>query len=177
MRIEVASAVRISDIEDRALRPARSASYARHFASAIVLRNWRWGTDYGNSRLEREVIWVELEQRVFAEQVVETGTIATIIILGWDTEEIDEVGIWNFENFGLDQEHRASMVVTFQNKRKELSLGQEDNLDSPLLGNSSKYIKHSLRGIEKELLKKHWWGRFVLRLKDLELVLLADHAI
>ena len=82
-----------------------------------MLRNWRWGTDYGNSRLEREVIWVELEQCVFAEQVVETGTIATIIILGWDTEEIDEVGIWNFENFGLDQEHRASMVVTFQNKR------------------------------------------------------------
>jgi len=69
------------------------------------------------------------------------------------------------------------MVVTFQNKRKELSLGQEDNLDSPLLGNSSQYIKHSLRGIEEELLKKHWWGRFVLRLKDLELVLFADHAI
>ena len=69
------------------------------------------------------------------------------------------------------------MVVTFQNKRKELSLGQEDNLDSPLLGNSSQHIKHSLRGIEEELLKKHWWGRFVLRLKDLELVLFADHAI
>jgi hypothetical protein len=123
-----------------------------------VLRNRRWGTNYGDSRLQREVIWVELEQCVFAEQVVETGTIATIIILGWDTEEIDEVSIWNFENLGLYQEHRASMMVTFQNKREELSLGQEDDLDSPLLSDGSQNIKHSLRGIKQELLKKHWWG-------------------
>jgi hypothetical protein len=51
MGIEVTSAMRISDIEDRALRAAGSASYARHFASTVVLRNWRWGTNYGYSRL------------------------------------------------------------------------------------------------------------------------------
>jgi hypothetical protein len=50
------------------------------------------------------------------------------------------------------------MVVTFQNKREELSLGQEDDLDSPLLSDGSQNIKHSLRGIKQELLEKHWWG-------------------
>ena len=70
--------------------------------------------------------------------------------------EIDEVSIWNFENFGLDQEHRASVVITFQNKREELSLGQEHDLDSPLLSDGSQHIKHSFRGIKQELLKKHW---------------------
>jgi hypothetical protein len=69
------------------------------------------------------------------------------------------------------------MVVTFQNKREELSLGQEDDLDSPLLCVGSQHIKDSLRGIEQELLEKYRWGLFMLRLKDLELILLADHAI
>lgn len=50
------------------------------------------------------------------------------------------------------------MVVTFQNKREELSLGQEDHLDSPLLSDGSQHIKDSLRGIEQELLEKNRWG-------------------
>lgn len=50
------------------------------------------------------------------------------------------------------------MVVTFQNKREELSLGEEDDLNSSFLSECSQHIKHSFRGIEQELLKKHWRG-------------------
>ena len=118
----MAAAMRVTYIQYGTLGAARSASYAHHFTVSVVICDLRRRINDGYSWLKGKVVRVELKQGVLAQQVIQAWPVRAILILSWDTYEVDKVGIGNFENFRLDQEHRASVMVTSQNKGKELSL-------------------------------------------------------